>query len=69
LIYWILLRSKKSKWIVGFSDVTVLQSFEYNGLQIHSRNHANNRSSNSQAIETLRIALFGEKLSYEIDPF
>jgi muramoyltetrapeptide carboxypeptidase len=22
-----------------------------------------------QAIETLRIALFGEKLSYEIDPF
>lgn len=62
---------KNPKWIVGFSDVTVLHN-HLNTMgykSIHGIMPITAPRATPQAIETLRIALFGEKLSYEIDPF
>ena len=62
---------KNPKWIVGFSDVTVLHN-HLNTLgfkSIHGIMPVTIPRATPQAIETMRIALFGEKLSYEIDPF
>ena len=62
---------KNPKWIVGFSDVTVLHN-HLNTLgfkSIHGIMLVTVAKATPEAIETLRIALFGEKLKYEIDPF
>ena len=62
---------KNPKWIVGFSDVTVLHN-HLNTLgfkSIHGIMPVTVAKATPEAIETLRIALFGEKLKYEIDPF
>ena len=56
------------KWIVGFSDVTVLHN-HLNTMgykSIHGIMPISSKASD-EAKETLRIALFGEKLKYEID--
>ena len=62
---------KNPKWIVGFSDVTVLHN-HLNTLgfkSIHGIMPVTVAKATPEARETLRIALFGEKLKSEIDPF
>jgi muramoyltetrapeptide carboxypeptidase len=61
---------KQPKWIVGFSDVTVLHN-HLNTLgfkSIHGIMPITAPRATTQAIETLRMALFGEKLSYTVPP-
>ena len=59
---------KKPKWVAGFSDITVLHSHlnNMNIETIHSFMALNAGTANSQVIESLRKALFGEKLEYHI---
>lgn len=59
---------KKPKWIVGFSDVTVLHS-HINNMNIgtlHAIMAASAKTASPEAIESFRKALFGEKLEYHI---
>ncbi|MBF6607874.1 MAG: LD-carboxypeptidase [Flavobacterium sp.] len=59
---------KNPKWIVGFSDVTVLHS-HINNMNIetlHSIMALSARTATPEAIETMRKALFGEPLSYTV---
>jgi muramoyltetrapeptide carboxypeptidase len=56
------------KWIIGYSDVTVLHSHLHNlGLEtLHATMPINIAKNSDEAKETLRKALFGEQLSYQI---
>ena len=59
---------KKPKWVIGFSDVTVLHS-HINNMNIgtlHAIMTISAKSATPEAIETFRKALFGEKLEYHI---
>lgn len=58
---------KNPKWIMGFSDVTVLHSHinKMNIETIHSMMALSTKTASAQAIETLRKSLFGEVLSYK----
>ncbi|WPR73213.1 LD-carboxypeptidase [Flavobacterium sp. NG2] len=58
------------KWIVGFSDVTVLHN-HLNTMgykSIHGIMPISVPKASKEAIESLRISLFGEKLCYRIAP-
>ncbi len=59
------------KWIIGFSDVTVLHNhLNTMGFKsIHGTMPVSIERTAAVSIETLRKAIFGEKLTYEIDPF
>ena len=59
---------KNPKWIVGFSDVTVLHShINKLGFQtLHAMMAISTPSATAAAKESLRKALFGEKLEYTI---
>jgi len=61
---------KKPKWIVGFSDVTVLHSHINNmGIEtLHAMMAVSAKTASPQAIETFKKSLFGEKLEYHIPP-
>lgn len=61
---------QQSKWIIGFSDVTVLHSHLHTmGFQsIHAIMPVSIPKATIEAKESLRKALFGESLSYTI-PF
>lgn len=61
---------KKPKWIVGFSDVTVLHSHinNMNIKTLHAIMAISAKTASPQAIETLRKSLFGEKVSFAIPP-
>lgn len=59
---------KKPKWIVGFSDVTVMHS-HINNMDIgtlHAIMAISAKTATPEAIESFRKALFGEKLEYHI---
>ena len=58
------------KWIVGFSDVTVIHSYlnRLNIASIHGAMPVTVGKASVESIESLRKALFGESLKYEI-PF
>ncbi|MFC2102141.1 LD-carboxypeptidase [Bacteroidota bacterium] len=61
--------SQHYKWIVGYSDITVLHSHIYRHLGIQTLHatmpyNVNNQNINEIAVESLRKALFGEKISY-----
>jgi muramoyltetrapeptide carboxypeptidase len=58
------------KWIVGFSDVTVIQSYlnKLNIASIHGAMPLTVGKASVESIESLRKSLFGESLEYEI-PF
>ncbi len=61
---------KSPKWIIGFSDVTVLHN-HLNTMgykSIHGIMPVSSKAS-ADAIESLRISLFGEKLEYKIDAY
>lgn len=57
---------KQPKWIIGYSDITVLHSHVHNfGIKTLHATMPINFAKNAEAIETLRKALFGEALRYE----
>lgn len=59
--------SENPKWIIGFSDITVLHSHIYANYQvpsIHGQMPMNVPDGTRPSLETLRKALFGEPLSY-----
>ncbi|MGQ0828015.1 MAG: S66 peptidase family protein [Bacteroidota bacterium] len=58
---------KNPKWIIGYSDITVLHSHIHNmGIETIHATMPINFTKNKEATETLRKALFGEKLVYDI---
>jgi muramoyltetrapeptide carboxypeptidase len=59
---------KNPKWVIGFSDVTVLHNhLNTMGFKsIHGIMPVSSKAT-EEAKESLRISLFGEKLKYEID--
>jgi len=60
--------SQNPKWVVGYSDITVLHSHIHN-LEIETI-HATmliNFEKNAEAIESLRKGLFGVNIIYEIE--
>ncbi len=61
---------ERPKWIIGFSDVTVLHNhLNTMGFKsIHGIMPISIPKATPQAIETLRIAMFGESLKYTIEP-
>lgn len=62
--------SLKPKWIVGYSDVTVLHSHIHSTLglpTLHATMPINFGSAPTPATESLRRALFGEKIEYRWD--
>lgn len=62
--------SKKPKWIVGFSDITVLHSHIqalFGTPTIHGQMPLNIPDASKASLDTLRRALFGEDLSYSYE--
>jgi muramoyltetrapeptide carboxypeptidase len=62
---------KKPKWVIGFSDITVLHNHIHNlSVQTIHANMATGMDSlrDASAVESLRKAIFGEPLRYEIAP-
>ena len=59
---------KNPKWVIGYSDVTVLHSHLHNlGIEtLHATMPINIAKNSVEAKETLRKAIFGEKLTYKI---
>ncbi len=59
---------KYPKWIVGYSDITVLHSHIHNfGIEtLHATMPINIENNSQQTIETLKNSFFGKSLSYEI---
>jgi len=58
------------KWIVGFSDITVLHSHLFANCQaqtIHGQMPVNIPDASKYSLDTLRKALFGEELSYRFN--
>lgn len=60
---------KKPKWVIGFSDVTVLHShINTLGIQtLHAIMAISAKSATPEAIESLRKSLFGQKPKYHIE--
>jgi len=61
---------KNPKWIVGFSDITVLHSHIYANYQvqsIHGQMPLTIPDATKYSLESLRKALFGEPLEYEYE--
>lgn len=60
---------KHPKWIIGYSDITVLHSHIHNmGIQTLHATMPINFKVNEEATETLRKALFGEEIHYSFEP-
>jgi len=60
--------SEHPKWLVGYSDITVLHSHIHNLLglpTLHATMPINIGAQSSPATESLRSALFGEPINYE----
>ncbi len=59
---------KHPKWIVGYSDITVLHSHIHNfGIETLHATMPINFGKNAEATETLRKALFGENIEYSFE--
>src|ERR1019366_2108550 len=59
---------KHPKWIIGYSDITVLHSHIHNfGIETLHATMPVNFTKNAEALESLRKALFGENLNYEVE--
>lgn len=61
---------KNPKWIIGFSDVTVLHSHinKMNIKTLHAMMAISAKTASPEAVETLRKALFGDAVTYKIPP-
>ncbi|MDG1476447.1 MAG: LD-carboxypeptidase [Vicingaceae bacterium] len=58
------------KWIVGYSDVTVLHDHinqNFNVETLHATMPINFPSNTKQSLDSLKNALFGENLNYDFD--
>lgn len=58
---------KQPKWIIGFSDITVLHSHIHNQLgiaTIHGQMPKSFEESSKEAMESLKKALFGKSMDY-----
>lgn len=56
------------KWIIGFSDITILLSHllaQFNMQSIHAQMPYTFDTATPESLESLRQALFGENISYE----
>jgi muramoyltetrapeptide carboxypeptidase len=56
------------KWIIGFSDITILHTHlfaNYQAASIHGQMPVNIPDASARSLDTLRKALFGEDISYE----
>ncbi len=63
--------SKYPKWFIGFSDITIFHlhlQTNYGLQSIHGQMPVNIPDASSKSLETLRMALFGEELAYEVTP-
>jgi len=61
---------KKPKWLIGFSDITVIHSFVSQNLgieSIHAIMPLNFDTATNEAIISLRKCLFGNSIAYEIN--
>ena len=59
---------KNPKWIIGYSDITVLHAHVNNfGIETLHATMPINFTKNAEATETLRKALFGEQVTYEVE--
>lgn len=61
--------AQNPKWIIGFSDITVLHAHIYNNYNtqsIHGQMPINIPDASVKSLETLRKALFGEELTYDV---
>jgi muramoyltetrapeptide carboxypeptidase len=62
--------ARNPKWIIGFSDITVLHSHiltNYGTPSIHGQMPVNIPDASAKSLETLRKTLFGEALNYEFN--
>ncbi|WP_448701399.1 LD-carboxypeptidase [Mucilaginibacter sp. AW1-3] len=62
--------AQNPKWLVGFSDITVLHAHiwaNYGIQTIHGQMPVNVTGASATSLETLRKSLFGEDVKYEID--
>ena len=62
---------KTPKWVVGYSDVTVMHSHISNNLGIHTIHGTmpiNFETNTQEALSSLQKALFGKQLTYEFFP-
>ncbi|HTH83024.1 MAG TPA: LD-carboxypeptidase [Mucilaginibacter sp.] len=58
------------KWLIGFSDITLLHAHlysNYNLQTIHGQMPVNMPDASAKSLKTLRMALFGEELSYSFN--
>src|SRR5476651_2517106 len=63
--------AKNPKWLVGFSDITVIHAHlfaNYGAQSIHGQMPVNIPDASTKSLETLKKALFGEDISYTIPP-
>jgi muramoyltetrapeptide carboxypeptidase len=63
--------AQNPKWLVGFSDITVLHTHlytNYGAQTIHGQMPVNIPDASARSLDTLRKALFGEELNYQIAP-
>ncbi|MEO6632308.1 MAG: LD-carboxypeptidase, partial [Mucilaginibacter sp.] len=59
------------KWVVGFSDITLLHAHlfaNFNAPSIHGQMPMTIPDGSVRSLDTLRKALFGEPLSYDLKP-
>jgi len=57
------------KWVVGFSDITVLHTHLHNNFNlqtIHGQMPVNIPDASAKSLESLRKALFGEEIRYQL---
>jgi muramoyltetrapeptide carboxypeptidase len=60
----------KPKWLIGFSDITVIHSHVYSNFKIetlHALMPLNFDTATDESVRTLQKSLFGEALKYEIE--
>jgi len=63
--------ARNPKWVVGFSDITVIHAHlyaNYGAQSIHGQMPVNIPDASTKSLETLKKALFGEDISYTIPP-
>lgn len=59
---------RSPKWVIGYSDITVLHSHIHTfGVETLQATMPINFNKNAEALESLRNALFGEKIIYEVE--
>lgn len=62
---------RNPKWLIGYSDITALHAHihtQFNIETLHATMPLNFKTNTAASLETLRDALFGKKLKYELLP-